>query len=162
MFRSFQIALALGALWATSGCARSAKVASVHVEQPGTHVISSPGVVSIAHNTGGATRVCTRLTTTPSKGGRGKPGPAARPEPAAHLDVLLFRLCEARGNGDIGAEQYAAAVQTILKAMESMAARPRIQPAPTMRRAWRRRGFGPPAPPEPEPAAPDAPEPSKR
>jgi hypothetical protein len=162
MIRSLSIALALGVLVTASGCARSAKVASVHVEQPGTHVISGQGAVSIAQNDGRSTRVCTRLVAPPSKGGRGKPGPAVRPEPAAHLDVLLFRLCEARGNGDISAEQYAAAVQTILKAMESMAARPRIQAPPAMRRAWRRRGLGPPAPREPEPVDPDAPDPAKR
>jgi len=142
-----RIAVAIAAVLAASGCARSAKVATVHVEQPGTHVVSTSGAITIARNDGANSRVCTRLVAQSGKRRGGKAGHAApRPnEAGAHVDVLLFRLCEARGNGDISAEQYAASVQTIMKTMEAMATRPRAPMAPGMRpgQGWRRRGPGP-------------------
>jgi hypothetical protein len=142
-----RIAVAIAALLAAGGCARSAKVATVHVEQPGTHVVSTSGAITIARNDGANSRVCTRVVPQSGKKRGGKAGPAAlRPnEPGAHLDVLLFRLCEARGNGDISAEQYASSVQTIMKTMEAMATRPHAPMAPRMGpgQGWRRRGFGP-------------------
>ncbi|MBX3128187.1 MAG: hypothetical protein KF718_15800 [Polyangiaceae bacterium] len=123
----FSLTLAITSLLAASGCARSAKVTNVHLEKPGTHIVSGDGAVSVARNSGETSRVCTRLVPQSGKPRHGKPAPmpGRSAEPAAHLDVLLFRLCEARGNGDISAAQYAAAVQAITKAMEEMASRPR-------------------------------------
>jgi hypothetical protein len=143
MSHRIRIALALTVLFA-SGCARSAKVATVHVEQPGTHVISSPGAISVARNDGAHSRVCTRLVAPSGKGRGGKAPQPRGAEPGAQLDVLLFRLCEARGNGDISAEQYAASVQTIVKVMETRAQRPPPRVAPIARpgRGFRR-GLGP-------------------
>ena len=167
----FRFALAATALLGAGGCARSAKVSSVHLDQPGTHVVSGPGVVSIAHSDGAKSRVCTRAVAPSAKGGKaGKhrgPAPARRAEPGGQLDVLLFRLCEARSNGDISAEQYAASVQTIIKTMESMADRPaHPPPMPRMQPGERRRPrFGPGRwgrPGGEEPTPPSEPEPTKK
>jgi hypothetical protein len=138
--------LAITSLLAAGGCARSARVVSVHVEEPGTHIVSGDGTISIARTSGGQTRVCTRSAAQTGKKGDGRPGPRLeRPgDSAANLDALLFRLCEARGNGDIGAEQYAASVQTIMKTMEEMAARPRAPAAPRVRPEARDPGRMPP------------------
>jgi hypothetical protein len=70
----------------------------------------------------------------------------------------LFHLCEARSNGDLSAEQYAAAVQSILKTMEQRAAQPNVAVQRRMRfdmdarRRWRKRHRfdGEPVRPEPE------------
>lgn len=144
-----KLGLAFVFLLAQSGCAHSNRVAAVHVDDPGTHIVTGQGAISIAKNTSGGSRVCTRVLPTAAKGGRGKGGPPrAAPDPGARLDVLLFRLCEARSNGDISAEQYASSVQSIVKSLEQMATRPRMTMVPgprpdgDERPGWRRRrGF---------------------
>jgi hypothetical protein len=169
-----KLGLAFVSLLAASGCAHSNRVAAVHVDDPGTHIVTGQGAISIAKNTSGGSRVCTRVLPPPAKGRHGKgkgkgPGPAA--DPGARLDILLFRLCEARSNGDISAEQYATSVQSIVKSLEQMANRPRMTMAPRPRPdgderpGWRRRrGFrnwdGPPDDRD-EDRGPRRPEPNK-
>jgi hypothetical protein len=122
-----KLGLAIVSLLAASGCARSARVASVHVEEPGTHIVTGQGAISIAKNTSTGSRVCTRVLPAPTKAkGKHEKGRAPTRDPGARLDILLFRLCEARSNGDISAEQYASSVQSIVKAMEQMANRPQV------------------------------------
>lgn len=143
-----KLGLAFVFVLAQSGCAHSNRVAAVHVDDPGTHIVTGQGAISIARNTTGGSRVCTRVLPTLTKGGRGKGRPLRpAPDPGARLDVLLFRLCEARSNGDISAEQYASSVQSIVKSLEQMATRPRMKMVPgphpdRERPGWRRRrGF---------------------
>lgn len=151
-----KLGLAVVSLLAASGCAHSTRVASVHVEEPGTHIVTGQGAISIAKNTSTGSRVCTRVLPTPPKGRQGKAGPPTRGgDPGARLDILLFRLCEARSNGDISAAEYASSVQSIVKSLEQMANRPRMASAaregdgeqrPRVRRArrWKFRGWGRP------------------
>ena len=144
-----ELGLALAAVFVAGGCARSAKVSTVHLDQPGTHIVSGNGTLTIARNSKDASRVCTRVVGPSgkgrgAKGGKRPPGPPApRGEPGGHLDVLLFRLCEARMNGDISAEQYAASVQTIVSTLERMATRPQLQRRGERLRVPRMRGTRP-------------------
>lgn len=135
--------LALGsALLLSTACHRHAPVRSEHVQDPGLHVVAGPDARSVAWITERQTRVC---TTRAEQGSHHRPGhhpepghapdpgaAAARPPgpphggpthagPAQLLDTLLFRLCEARGNGDISAEQYAQTVQSLTGTIEKMA-----------------------------------------
>lgn len=139
------LGLSIAALALATGCHRHARLETVQATEPGIHWVASPGAVSVAQLGSSAPRVCT-LKTPPAhaKGARGKPGHptgkarkgtpghhAAKGMPGAHgagagggpamLDTLLFRLCEARGNGDLSAEQYAASIQKLLDTMAEMA-----------------------------------------
>ncbi len=178
------LGLTFATLLAATGCVHSPRMSAVHIAEPGTDIVSGEGSISISHTTGNSSRVCTRLVPEGKKGkGKGMGGgqPAG---PAGAIDVLLFRLCEARGNGDIGAEQYATSVQTIMKMMEASSMHPpmpmRTQPGPNrgprdfgdegphgdgegrgMRRGpWRGPGLdgpGGPPPGKPEPPKKDPP-----
>lgn len=123
---SIAFSLILGSV----GCARSARVESGHLAEAGTHVVATPGALTIAQRDA-TPRSCTLRVVPPvhakhgarraAKGG----GPASGAGgPAAVLDVLLFRLCEARANGDLTAEQYASSVQRVLETLAAMATRP--------------------------------------
>ncbi len=104
-----------------AGCAARGPVGAVHVEQPGTHIVGSPGATSVVWVARNGTRVCTRSGPL-GKGPRAK-GKARRRGPSGHtgpIDTLLFRLCEARGNGDITAEQYTQAITILMKKMAKM------------------------------------------
>ncbi len=122
-----------GVLLLCGGCYRHAGVSSVKVSEPGVHVVSAHGTTSIVWNQGDKTRVCT-LPTGGKKyaghgyshrkggehharvgGGRGAHGGAG---------ALLFRLCEARGNGDITVAQYDVALQQLLRVMKMAHGRP--------------------------------------
>ena len=132
------LAVGLAALALGAGCAPRAKINSAHVAENGTHLVSSPGALSVVRQSSSSTKVCTLRATgghrMKGKKGRGAgPGPGAGQGPAAMLDVLFFRLCEARANNDISAEQYASSVQMILETMSEMAAR-RPPPGASMRR----------------------------
>jgi hypothetical protein len=148
-------------VFALAGCHRHMPVGQAHVNEPGAHVISSTGATSIAWSDGRTTRVC----TLPSGfhggkyGGRfdGKKGGLPRgASMGAHgrggvLDAFLFRLCEARGNGDITAAQYDAAVTEFLQIMKQAHAKPgRMGPEgrgewrpPGRRKRGPGQGFGP-------------------
>jgi len=158
---------------AAGGCAPRAKINSAHVAEAGTHLVSAPGTLSVVRQSANATKVCTLRTPPGPHGKKGKghgAGPGAGPGqgPSEMLDTLFFRLCEARANNDISAEQYAASVQTIMKTMSEMASRAPMGPGrrPGMRgpgmgargpgmgmgpgmgpgmgrRGWNGRGFGP-------------------
>ena len=116
-----------------AGCGmHHARVRSVNLSEAGTYVVSTPGALTIARQSGSAWRACTLRTGVPGmdKGhhhhhhdGRGGAPGARGGGPGATLDVLLFRMCEARANNDITAQQYASGVQTILKTMSEMAER---------------------------------------
>lgn len=142
--------LSLAVLFFAGGCARSAKVNSAHLEEAGTHVVTTPGALTIARLDGSSPHVCTLRTPASPHGmkkGKGVPmGPPAA-GPAQVLDVLLFRLCEARANNDLSAEQYAASVQVVLKTMSELTERqPPVGPGPAGpwgRRGGRGGGFGP-------------------
>jgi len=133
--------LGLGsALVLSTACHRHAPVRSEHVEDPGLHVIAGPDARSVAWVTERQTRVCTTRAEQAAHHRPGHhPGPGPAPArslepphagpphagpphagPAQLLDTLLFRLCEARGNGDISAEQYAQTVQSLTATMEKM------------------------------------------
>ncbi len=158
----------LAALW-LAGCAHGARVNSVNVAEAGTHVVSTPGALTIVQQGASAARSCTLRVEGHAKGNHDAhppPGKPARPGqpgmggiggmrgmggmrggmpgghagppgggPGAMLDVLLFRLCEARANNDLSADQYAASVQTILKTMSEMAEHRPPPPPPGMRGA---------------------------
>jgi hypothetical protein len=175
------LGLSFTMLFAATGCVHSPRMSAVHIDQPGTDIVSGEGSISIAHTTGNTSRVCTRLVPQGKKGKSGGRG-GAQPAPGAYIDVLLFRLCEARGNGDIGAEQYASSVQTIMKMMEASSMRPRM---PMMRQSGQDRGprdfgdgggprgegegrgmrrgpWGGPGPDRPDGPPPGKPEPAKK
>lgn len=148
---------------ALSGCHRHLPVGQAHVNEPGAYVISSHGATSIAWSDGRTSRVC----TLPSglAGGRyagsygGKRGVPHGHAMRAHvrggtLDAFLFRLCEARGNGDITAEQYRAAVSELQQIMKQAHTKA-VPMGPEGRGPWRppghrKRGPGP-AQPAPAP-----------
>lgn len=145
------VATSLSALL-LGGCGfHHARVKSVNLSEAGTYVVSSPGALTIARQSGNTWRACTMRTGGMAMGkhghghGRrhGGPGDAGgrRGGPGGALDVLLFRLCEARANNDITAAQYASGVQTILKTMSKMAER-RPPPGPGMGGHWNPRGQG--------------------
>lgn len=121
------VLLLLGA----SGCHRHSKTAAVPVEGQDTTVVATPGAVTVAQGK----RTCTLRTTAGKRGkkhrgkkhrGKGGGQGAGAQGPAARLDVLLFRLCEARSNGDITEAQYHEAVSKVLDTMAKAAERPRF------------------------------------
>lgn len=110
-------------------CGHGARVNSAHVSEPGTHLVSTPGALTVVQQNASGTRSCTLRAGHPGKAGKGgrRGGGAAPRGPDAMLDALLFRLCEARANNDITPEQYNASVQSILETMKQMAARGPMQ-----------------------------------
>ncbi len=120
--------LSASVLLLASGCAHSARVKTAHLEESGTHVVATPGALTIAQKSASASHVCTLRTPGAAKMKKGKRGMGGGPPPGAGpgamLDTLMFRLCEARANNDISPEQYAASVQLLLKTMSEMAQRP--------------------------------------
>ncbi len=110
-------------LVALSGCHHHMPVGRATVNEPGAHVISSAGATSIAWSDGRTSRVCTLPAAAhPGRFSKSKRLPAGHAMPAhgraGGLDALLFRLCEARGNGDLTAEQYHAALNEFLQVMK--------------------------------------------
>lgn len=150
------LSLSFAALALATGCHRHARLETVQATEPGLHWVASPGAVSVAQLGSNAPRVCT--LRTPQALGKGMPGKPGHPtgkarkgKPGGHpaqgkpgapgaggggagsgpamLDTLMFRLCEARSNGDISAEQYAASIQELIKTMAEMA-KQRATPPP--------------------------------
>lgn len=126
-----KLGVGVAALIFASGCARSAKINSAHLAESGTDIVATPGALTVVRQGANSSRSCTLRTAGPGmgkhhgkKGKRGKGGPPPGAGPGPMLDVLLFRLCEARANNDMSAEQYATSVQMILKTMSDMAQRP--------------------------------------
>ncbi len=102
------VLLVLGA----TGC-HGYRSAVQHVEDPGVHVVTSPSGHSVVWSDGKQQRVCT-LSGSSSGVGHHR----AHASKGAHpVDAALFHLCEARANGDLSAEQYAAAVNMVLAHM---------------------------------------------
>jgi hypothetical protein len=116
------IAVAIAAL--ATGCHNRSPVRDVHAADPGVHVVNGTSTTAIVWSDGKGGRVCTLAS-----GGKGKRGTrgheygarkhghgqAPHPMTGAHppIDSILFRLCEARGNGDLTQEQYVTILQTI-------------------------------------------------
>ncbi len=113
------------------GCMPAKGVATV--DGPGTHIVRGPGAVTIVHGE--------RSCTMPAAGGaqghpkgrskgmdKGKGGHAphhgmgGRP-PGNPMDTMMFRLCEARTNGDITEPQYQELLNKLFATMEKMANR---------------------------------------
>lgn len=163
--KSYAIGAGVTALLFASGCAHNARVNSVNLAEAGTYVVTTPGALTIARQNATSPRTCTLRTGGHEMGkhmhhgNAGPPGKHGMPGmrdgrgmgggppggggagPAALLDTLLFRLCEARANNDITPEQYAASVQVIFKTMSDMAEHHMPPPGPGMRGPW-----GPPGP----------------
>ncbi len=125
-----------------AGCGmHGARVKSVNLSESGTYVVTTPGALTVARQSASAWHTCTLRVGGPGLGKhehhhggpRAGAGAGARGGgPSAALDVLLFRLCEARANNDISAEQYASSVQTIMKTISAMAERRPPPPGPGM------------------------------
>jgi hypothetical protein len=90
---------------------------STEVKSPGVHIESGYGSRSVVWSGQAGQRVCT-LATGGARGHKMRLGRGAGSgKQASEVDALLFRLCEARGNGDISAEQYALALDRLLFVM---------------------------------------------
>jgi len=98
-------------------------VTTQHVVDPGVYVVTTPGAHSVVWSTSSGQRVCTLGRSEPSEEPRASTvrrrygGHGAKPlegEGDATMDAALFRLCEARANGDITQEQYTQALHAVL------------------------------------------------
>jgi hypothetical protein len=129
-----------------SGCAHHLRVNSVALAESGTYVVATPGALTIARQSASSSRSCTLRTGGAAKGKHGKRAGRAGKRGAGAaktLDVLLFRLCEARANNDITPAEYASSVELVLKTMSEMAAR---RPPPPRPGARARGPWGPEGP----------------
>ncbi len=108
------VSAAVGLLSAT-GCGMH-RASDTHVEDPGTHVISYPGATSVTWSDGKTQRICTLPTTAVPRYHHG-PGKFVGFKRGGSVDAVLFRLCEARGNGDLTQQQYLDAVDEVLATM---------------------------------------------
>lgn len=125
-----------------AGC-HGHRASSLQVTDPGVHVVSSAGGHSVIWSDGKVRRACTL----------GRPGMAQGKQPGkrvggerakSSVDAALFRLCEARGNGDLTQDQYVRAVEMVLAHMARESQSSHVRP-------W---GHGPHSHRHPRPDAP--------
>lgn len=113
------------------GCMPAKGVATVG--GPGTHVVRGPGAVTVVHGERSCTMPVAGSPHGHAKGmpkgkGMGKGGHApphgmpSRP-PGNPMDTMMFRLCEARSNGDITEPQYQELLNKLFDTMAKMANR---------------------------------------
>jgi hypothetical protein len=141
------------------------RASSVHVADPGAHVVSGRLGHSVVWSDGKTQRVCSFGTASHSDSSLSdshfQKGPGKKQGHFKHhgrslsaLDAALFRLCEARGNGDLTAEQYHEALMMLLaRPGPPHILPPRWGPKPKRGRPFRDGGQAPgsevPAPPPP-------------
>lgn len=93
------------------------RASHTRIDDPGTHVVSHANATSVVWSDGKTERVCT-LSRSGGSRHHGKHGWGHPPSPggkaSSDLDAMLFRLCEARGNGDLSAAEYTAALKDVV------------------------------------------------
>lgn len=130
--------LALMALSSLMGIAcHGYRASTQQITDPGLHVISSPAAQTLVWSDGRTRRSCTLSGSGSAHGkyhGQHTKGHGGA-RGSSPVDAALFRLCEARGNGDLSQEQYVRAVEMVLAHMARG-----VQPSPPM--TWGPKGHG--------------------
>lgn len=120
MIRHFSNTVLLASLSFLGTACHGHRASHTQIDDPGTHVVSHANATSVIWSDGKTERVCTvprsgKSAHSPHHGKRGwghAPSPGGKG--SSDLDATLFRLCEARGNGDLTAAEYTAALKEVV------------------------------------------------